>query len=178
MVSLADELVPLIFGEKWVGSVELFQILSIYAMIRSTTSPAGALLLSRGRADIGFWWSLGEFSLMPLIIYIGSHWGIVGVSLGLLGFQIIILMPNWYFIVKRMCGASFREYFRVQFRPLLAIILSTVPVYFILDMEVFPLFKIIIVSFVLSSLYLLSSYWLNKNFVEEIISIFSKKVKV
>ena len=178
MIILANSLVPLILGKKWIDAVELFQILSVYALVRSTTSPAGALLLSRGRADIGFWWSIGEFSLMPLIIYIGSHWGIVGVSLGLLIFQLIMLLPNWYFIVKKMCFATFVEYFSVQVKPLIAALISVISIYAIIDnsLELSQILKVIIVSGISTSSYFLISLWLNRNFVEEIKSLVVKKV--
>jgi O-antigen/teichoic acid export membrane protein len=177
MAVLASLLVPLVLGDKWIETIRLFQVLSVYALIRSTTSPAGALLLSRGRADIGFWWSIGEFSLMPLIIYIGSHWGVLGVSIGLLIFQAIILLPNWYFIVKKMCHASFVEYFYVQVQPLMAMLLSVGIVYFIMNsIELIPILKIMIFSSISLGLYLIFSHWLNKSFAEEIKNVFKKKV--
>ena len=158
------------------NSIELFQILSIYAMIRSVTSPAGALLLSRGRADIGFWWSIGEFMLMPFIIYISSHWGITGIAFGLLIFQTIMLLPNWYFIVHKMCTASFKEYFLVQLQPLLAILISVSFTYLIINnIELNNIFKVVIFSFIGLGLYFLFSYWLNRSFVKEIKNIFIKK---
>ncbi len=177
MAVLASSLVPLILGEKWTGAVGIFQILSIYALVRSTTNPAGSLLLSRGRADIGFWWSIGEFSLMPMIIYIGSHWGLIGVAMGLLIFQVLMLLPNWFFIVKKMCNASFKEYFMVQIRPLVATILSVGLTYLIVgNMGFNDIFKIVLISIVTSVLYFVLSYWLNQNFIEEIKEIIIKKV--
>lgn len=177
MAILASSLVPLILGEKWINTIGIFQILSFYALIRSSTSPAGSLLLSRGRADIGFWWSIGEFSLMPPIIYIGSHWGITGVSFGLLLFQIIMLLPNWYFIVKKMCNASLVEYFYAQFQPLLPTLLSIGIVHFLIisSIELVPSIKIILFSFMSMGLYLTFSYWFNKSFVDEIKNIMIRK---
>ena len=177
MVVLASSLVPLILGKQWIDAIELFQILSIYALFRSTTSPAGALLLARGRADIGFWWSIGEFMLMPLIIYIGSSWGIIGVSIGLLIFQLLMLLPNWYFIVKRMCSASLFEYFFIQFQPLVAAILSISIVYIVVNyIELSDTLQILIVSILSSGVYMIISYWLNQSFIEEIKSLMIKKV--
>lgn len=177
MAVLASSLVPLLLGEKWIDAIELFQVLSIYALIRSTTSPAGSLLLSRGRADIGFWWSIGEFSLMPIIIYIGSHWGIIGVSMGLLAFQALMLLPNWYFIVKKMCNAYFVEYFYMQLQPLMAALLSVGITYLLMNkFELTYLMNIILYTVISMGIYLAFSYWLNKDFVNEIKNTFFKKV--
>jgi len=176
MTVLASSLVPLILGQKWIDTIELFQVLSVYALIRSTTNPAGSLLLSRGRADIGFWWSIGEFSLMPIIIYIGSSWGVIGVAMGLLIFQTLSLLPNWYFIVKKMCHASFAEYFYVQLQPLVATLLSIGVVYlFMKNIELTNLMRIIIFSFTSMGLYLIFSYRINRSFTNELKNIIIKK---
>ena len=178
MVILASLLVPLVLGEKWIEAVGLFQVLSLYALVRSTTSPAGALLLSKGRADIGFWWSLGEFSLMPLVIYIGSYWGILGVSIGLLIFQIIILLPNWYFIVKKICNASFGEYFYIQYKVLMLTLLSIGFTYFLINgIIIIDKIKIILYLSISFVVYITLSYWFNKSFTEEVKKIFIKGIK-
>ena len=177
MVALANSLVPMLLGEKWIDAIELFQILSIYALIRSTMSPAGSLLLARGRADIGFWWSIGEFSLMPLIIYIGSHWGLVGVSLSLVVFQALFIFPNWYFIVKQLCNASFSEYFYIQLQPMTATLISVSFGYVFINLIEFNnTLEVIIFVFVSIGLYLIISNWLNKGFIKEIQNIFNKGV--
>ena len=186
MVVLADSLVPLILGDKWVDTIVIFQVLSVYALIRSTASPAGSLLLSKGRADIGFWWSVGEFLLMPFVIYFGSDWGVLGVSIGLLIFQTLFLLPNWYFIVKKICQASFVEYFYVQLLPLLAALLSVGFVYlFVSNFEMsydftmgkinYTFIKIIVFTLLNAVLYLFISYWINVKFVEEMKNILLKR---
>ena len=137
------------------------------------------MLLARGRADIGFWWSVCEFSIIPVIIYLCSYWGVLGISIGLLLVQILILFPNWYFIVRKMSNASFIEYFYVQLQPLLAVLISTSIVYLLIgNIELIPILKIIIFSFMNIILYLIISNWLNKNFVKEIKNIITKKAKI
>lgn len=176
MVVLGSSLVPVLLGEKWINSIEIFQILSIYILVRSTMHPAGSLLLSRGRADVGFWWSVAELSLMPLIIYISSNWGIVGVSVGLLIFQILMLFPNWYFIVRKMCGANFIEYFYVQLQPLIAAFLSIVITFLLIGNSIENyLINIISYTIIFLGFYLVISYWLNKKFASEIKNILFDK---
>ena len=177
MIALSSLVVPLLLGEKWSNAIELFQILSLYALIRSTTNPAGSLLLSKGRADIGFWWSVGEFVLMPISIFVSSKWGVVGVGIGLLIFQVIVLLPNWYFIVRKMCGARFKEYFETQMKPLFSTILSVFITYIILsEIELSKFLQIVFFILLFFVFYFLISYWLNKNFIDEIKNLFIKKV--
>jgi len=124
LVILAEPIVLILFGEKWSESIVILQILSIYGAIRSTGNPIGSLQLAKGRADLGFYWNLGLFIFMPLTIYIGSHWGLDGVAYSLLGLMSFLTIPNWYFMVNKLCGAGFSEYFRQIFKPLVITIIG------------------------------------------------------
>ena len=108
---LAEPLVLLLFGDNWLESVVILQILSFYFMFRSIGNPIGSLQLAKGRADLGFYWNLGLFLLVPLAIYLGSFFGLVGVAFALLVLQIFLNFPNWFFMVRPLCGARFKEYF-------------------------------------------------------------------
>ena len=119
MALLAEPIIVTLFGEKWHESIIILQILSVYAALRSTGNPIGSLQLAKGRADLGFYWNLGLFFFIPLTIYIGSHWGLDGVAYSLLGLMVFLMTPNWYFMVKPLCGAGFKEYFWQILQPML-----------------------------------------------------------
>lgn len=169
IIILAPELVVLLFGNKWLEAVPIVQILAIFGAIKSTVNPIGSLLLARGRADLGFYWNLGLFFYVPLSIYIYSHWGLVGISWGLVANIIILQLPGYYILVKPLCGAGFREYFWQIIRPL---IFSAI-IYFVSCMVYVSLyssivFKIFVVSvFVVFLTFVLNNYF-NKEFMEEI----------
>ncbi len=110
MFITAPQLVALIFGEKWIDAVVIVQILSIYGALRSIGNPVGTLLLAKGRADWGFYWNLGLFFYMPIVIYVASQWGIEALSWSLVGIMISLITPMWYFLVKPLTQASFWEY--------------------------------------------------------------------
>lgn len=120
---LAPWLVPLLFGAQWNEAIMIVQILSLYAAFRSTGNPIGSLMLARGRANLGFYWNLGLFFFVPIGIYISSHWGLIGVSWGLVIIMITLMIPNWYFLVRPLCGAGFIEYFKCMI-PNLSIVIN------------------------------------------------------
>ena len=70
-----------------------------------------------GRADLGFYWNLALFIFCPLAIFVGSSWGLEGVGYSLIVFVLLISIPNWFFMVKPLCGAGFIEYFKVILIP-------------------------------------------------------------
>ncbi|BAF72498.1 MOP flippase family protein [Sulfurovum sp. NBC37-1] len=116
---LAEPVILLLFGEKWRDAIILLEILSVYGALRSTGNPIGSLQLARGRADLGFYWTFAMFLAMPLVIYTGSFWGVSGVAYSLVAAGIFFSFPGWYYMVKPLCGAGFKEYFWQILKPLL-----------------------------------------------------------
>ncbi len=110
MLITAPQLVPLMFGEQWVDAVIIVQILSIYGALRSIGNPVGSLLLAKGRADWGFYWNLGLFFYVPIVIYISSQWGVEVLSWGLVGIMVSLLIPSWYLLVRPLVQAKFWEF--------------------------------------------------------------------
>lgn len=177
MIVLANFILPLILGNIGNSSVELFQILSMYALLRSLASPAGILLLSKGRADIGFWWSVGELILLPTFIFVGSKYGIIGTAFGLLLFQIIIIIPTWYVIINKMCNASFTEYMYSVILPIVLAVLSMIPAAIILLFVSNNTLAIVLYISIGLSFYIMLSNRHNKEFIYEIKSFVLKRVK-
>ena len=111
LAAVAPVLVPLAFGDKWLPSVILIQILALVAMMRSLGNPIGSLLLAKGRADLGFYLNcLLPFILFPAV-YVGARLGdAVGVSVGLLVATLFFFWVGYFFLVRRLLGPCLRPY--------------------------------------------------------------------
>ncbi len=131
MILLAKPLIILFFGEAWVESIPFLKILAITALCNSIGNPVGALLLARGRADWGFYWNLGMLLFMPLCIWLGSSWGLIGVAWGLTLFKIAVMLPAWGLFVYPLCKAGFLEYFGSVGKPILLAAISFTVAYFL-----------------------------------------------
>ena len=121
---LAEPIIYLFFGEKWIQSIPILQILAFYYAIRSTGNPIGSLQLARGRADLGFYWNLAMFIIIPLILYIGSFGGLKGTAWSLLFSGIILSIPGWYYMVYPLSKARFSEYFIQIIKPFILTIIG------------------------------------------------------
>lgn len=110
MLITAPQLVLLMFGEQWVDAVIIVQILSIYGALRSIGNPVGSLLLAKGRADWGFYWNLGLFFYVPIVIYLFSRAGIETLSWGMVGIMVSLITPMWYLLVRPLVQAKFWEF--------------------------------------------------------------------
>lgn len=122
----APEVVNLVFGYKWSDAIPLLQIFAAWGLFRSTANPVGSLLIAKGRADLSFKWNLAIFFVVPPVVWVGSLWGANGLALSSLGLMVAIFIPNWYFLVKPLCGAGFREYSQQFLPPLFASIVASV----------------------------------------------------
>ncbi len=82
MFAIADDLVLLLFGPKWLPVTTLLRLFIFFTMVRSVTSPSGAIFNVVGRTDLTFKLS---FVMTPLIIaavVVGSFYGVGGVAVG------------------------------------------------------------------------------------------------
>jgi O-antigen/teichoic acid export membrane protein len=168
LIILAEPIVLLLFGKKWLDAVLIIQILSLFALIRSTGNPVGPLLLAKGRADLGFFWNFALLFYVPLWIWFGSRWGIPGICWSLVFMQLSLLLPNWYFLVKKICGAKFFEYHRQIAVPLS---LSSFAGIFCLPLIVLSsnnVVQISVVTFMGFLIYLLISSKYNYSFISAI----------
>jgi O-antigen/teichoic acid export membrane protein len=114
----AGPIVALVFGRKWAGAVVLIQILSLWAALRSSGNPIGSLVQAKGRPDLEFYWNFVLLFLIPVATYISSFWRIEGVCYGQLIIQLLLTVPEWHFMVNRLCQAGFLEYYSQIVKPM------------------------------------------------------------
>ena len=83
LICVADLLIPFIYGEKWHVAVLPLQIIVGFMLIRSIVSPSGQILKALGKPNKEFYFNAAQ--LLPVLgsIYLGSHFGIVGVAIAM-----------------------------------------------------------------------------------------------
>jgi teichuronic acid exporter len=77
----AESLIYFVYGERWVDAILPFQILCVFALGRSISSPSSALFSAVGKPDIGFKFAAYFAPVFMLSVLIGSKFGVVGVAL-------------------------------------------------------------------------------------------------
>lgn len=80
LIISADSIVFFIYGEKWMDAVLPFQILCVFALGRSISSPSSSLFSAMGRPDIGFKFTLYFTPIFLLSVYYGSLYNVIGVA--------------------------------------------------------------------------------------------------
>ncbi|MBU0713049.1 MOP flippase family protein [bacterium] len=174
----APNIVPVIFGDKWIPSIVLVQILAFVGLLRSTGNPTGALLLAQGRADLGFKWNVGIFITQTIGLYIGARSGsMIGVAVAVLIMQIIYTLFNYIFLIRTALGNCLKEYFFSMWPALWISASMGVSVYIVgillRSLNTFVLLTIEIVTGII--IYLVINLLYQRNFLNEMKStLFAK----
>jgi O-antigen/teichoic acid export membrane protein len=162
-----QELVTLLFGERWLDSATYLQIFAVFGLIRSTANPVGSLLYAVGQAKRAFWWNITLLLIFPPLLLLGGLvGGLFGLALAALLIQAAIFFPVWKFLVRPACGASLSEYFRPLTPPLL-ISLSSGGSAFITAAGIDDNHIRLTIGLIVGAVvYLLLSLWFNKPWME------------
>ena len=91
MAVLADPIVRTLYGEKWLPVVPLLQIVAVVGIMRALQSLLGNIYKAKGRPDLDFKIGLVLAPLLFLAVVVGSHYGTVGVAVGVLLFNVALL---------------------------------------------------------------------------------------
>ncbi|UYU30737.1 colanic acid undecaprenyl disphosphate flippase WzxC [Siccibacter colletis] len=118
LMVVANNFVPLVFGEKWVSIIPILQLLCIVGLLRSIGNPIGSLLMAKARVDISFKFNVFKtFLFIPAIIVGGHMAGALGVTLGFLLVQIINTVLSYFVMIKPVLGSSYRQYIQSIWLP-------------------------------------------------------------
>ncbi|MBW2991782.1 lipopolysaccharide biosynthesis protein [Candidatus Woesearchaeota archaeon] len=151
-IILANEIIILVFGERWLPIVPIFYILSISAFFNSLVGQAGAVLNSLNKPHIVRNKRIINFIIYVVLIYpFIKLWGVIGVCWVMVIFSLVSVIYLYPFLAKEIPGI-----YSYTFKVLAKIIPSTL----LMMGAVYYLKKLIIVNF----------FWL---FVLVIIGIFA-----
>lgn len=109
---VAPNFIPLYSGERYHESILLTQILCGVGLLRTVCNPIGSLMMSRGRADLGFKWNLVQMLVQIPALYFGVYHGRAA-GVGLMYFIVMLIFSIlMYFIpIRILVGDCFSEYF-------------------------------------------------------------------
>lgn len=77
----AEPIVVIIYGRKWSEAIVPFQILSVFALGRSLSSPSSSLFSAVGKPKLGFLFTLIVAPVFLISVWIGSYYGVIGVAI-------------------------------------------------------------------------------------------------
>lgn len=116
---LAPKIVPFIFGEQWLASVPVLQVLALVGIFRSLSRFKGAVFMAVGQPEWRVKLGLLSSSLNFIGFAIAVRWGIVAVSIAYL-VRACVMFPVVQFVLSRLIQVSIFKYLRQAIAPLAA----------------------------------------------------------
>ena len=125
IIFLAPEVIRLALGPKWGPAVVPFQVLGIGMLFRTSYKMSDSISRSTGAVYRRAWRQMIYGGLVVLGAWIGTHWGIVGVSWGALS----ALTVNFFLMAalgQQVAGLSWGEFWMAH-RPAVLLTLASFP---------------------------------------------------
>lgn len=133
LVALAPEVVRTLFGEQWIPSVPVMQILALSVITQIVGTLGGIILVAVGKPDWGLKMILLNTVANVIGFAIAVRWGIVAVAASFV-IRDFLLQPVLFWLVYKLTGIKFLTYLRQFVVPLSG---SLIMVIFILGAKFF-----------------------------------------
>jgi len=177
MSCISPEIIGVFLGDKWSSAAVPLQIIALIIplrMVRNLMTPA---MLGLGRSDINLFNEVVAVVVMPLAFYIGTYWGVLGVSLVWLLVFPVVFVINMSMILKILQISSI-EVFSALHKPVMAGLLMYLGVFLMRYTpcnELSLTIRMIVYILTGGIIYCLSTFALNKTGVDEIRSLRESK---
>lgn len=128
---VAEPLVHLFLGEKWLETIPLIQVLALYGVIRAFQANTGAVYLALGKPQaLAYVTTLSVLMLIPILIFSVSTYGIQGAAWAMLITAAIGMAIN-FTILLGMLRLQWWVLLQAIWRPLLAALLMMAIIYYV-----------------------------------------------
>lgn len=109
---VARDLVPVVFGERWLAMIVPLQLLASYAAVRTIHPTAANALVVTGDTRFQMYQTAVAAIVLPPTFWVGSRWGTTGIALGwIVAHPLILYLPTHKRLFKRL-DLTTGEYFR------------------------------------------------------------------
>ena len=161
VAAMAHPLVSLLLGDKWIYIVPIIRVLCLFGAIQGLGGGIfGSVIYASGKPQVMLIVNCYRIVMLPLCIFLGSFWGVLGISYGMVVFGFTGRLFNQY-ILKRMFGFKFLPFFKILFFPVVINVLLfvfLVVVSFIVRNEVYIVLTSTL-SFCLLYVFLLKKFY-------------------
>ena len=126
---LADILVPVVLGPKWMGVIGPLRLLGIFVAFRSLNTILPKVLTAIGDTSFVMWTTLAAAVIMPASFFVASRWGTNGIAAAWVVMYPVITIPVYWRMFRRI-GMTAGEYISSVLPAVNASLLMTAAVLF------------------------------------------------
>lgn len=99
---MAPEILKIIYGQQYVNSASILQLLSLWGVFTSIASVSSIVVVVTGRTDLGLKWTIFRVLYNPVFVILGSFWALKGIVFGQVFYALSILPLYWYILVRKV----------------------------------------------------------------------------
>jgi len=112
---VASPFIEVVYGPGWEPAVPVLRVLALVGLLRVAGNPLGALILAKGRADLGFKWnSAFAITLFPVLL-LTVNYGIMVVAGSLLAVLSVFFVFQHRYLIKPLIGNCATEVYYSAF---------------------------------------------------------------
>lgn len=119
LACLAPDFVPVVFGDKWLPSIPVMQVLAAAAVVQATVTPLRSYVIAMGRLGNELRWICGYTAAQVVGFLVAAQIGVVAVAMAL-SIVGIIYWPIRVASLRRLSGVRQSAYWRPWVVPALA----------------------------------------------------------
>ncbi len=151
----SDDLIRILYSNKWDDAVPYLQLLSIYFLVRTVRNPLGSLVLASGKVHWRFYWNLVLLVVLPVLIYFTSRVGLFAVITGLILWYATALYISYRLITRHIIPLRFVELLKPVIR-LLLMMIPSLAIAFVLKQVLSPAWlRLVLISGISLLIYIL-----------------------
>ena len=117
---VAEPLVYLLLGPKWMDTVPLIQVLAVFGIVRSLHGPTGSIYLALGKPKvIAALQCVQLIVALTLMLFLIPKFGVIGAAWALLAGACLAMMANFTMVLNEL-AMSATDLMKVLWRPLVS----------------------------------------------------------
>lgn len=157
---LAPDFIRIFLGEKWMPMVPAMMVLALYGMLRAIGATTGVVFIAVGKPEIRTKTQFVALILLAILIYpLTAHWGILGASIAVTIYALII-DPFVVYAVLNIVKSDYKKPVKLLMLPLTATLVTifvifAIKTYGFIDISIISLLSLIVIGVLI---YILITY--------------------
>lgn len=174
--SLSPLIIEIVYGKEYSEVAPILSILSIWCIFVCIGNPIGNIIITKGRTDISFKYTLIRFALTIPIVLITSSINISTVAWGQVTLGLIFFFISWYMELWKLIGLKFTEFINCFDKTFILSITTGIIGSFVVFNNLFnidsgPILQLICYGVPIVLIYVIGSMFFNKNTTKEIFNM-------